>query len=144
MDQTRNQPPAQIAWVIWAALLASIIMYVGIGLFLRQQGGGAQFAGELGVLRVALLVASFGVSAVNLLLPRLIGRNLQFFQLSIMRWAFSESIAIFGFVLFFLGDTLEVFLLFVAWALGFFLLLAPTRSARQRHAQTRGEVTPIG
>ncbi|MDP8222529.1 MAG: hypothetical protein P9L99_04150 [Candidatus Lernaella stagnicola] len=143
--QTNTEPTPTTVWILWFALLSSVAAYAVIGVFLRQMNGADAAAPDgIAVMRYALLGVAFAVTCINFLAPRLFGPKFNFMQFCIIRWALAEAVAIFGLVLIILGEELPVLLIFVAWSIALFMILAPTEGAKRRHDESRMSTPSIG
>jgi hypothetical protein len=131
------EPPKNTAFIIWGALVVSVLVYFGVGFFLHQSGEVGQANETLPTLRLVLALVACGETVIVVLFPKIMaGKIPTFFTMSIIRWALSESIAIFGLVLVLMGDQVAVSAGFVVWSLVLILATAPTDRAR---ARWRGE-----
>lgn len=102
--------------VIWAAFLASALIYAGLGWLLKDTRGASVNQEILHWAQIFLGLGSGSIVLTTFLLRQalaaLSGRSYR--NYCIVRWALLESIAVFGLVQFFLGGQFEVLLLFVA------------------------------
>lgn len=114
-------PDPQLAWIVWGALVLSIPVY-GAVLVLAPMEGGAEpellrlFRLALPLAAAAEIVAIVVVRKVMFFGPLEEGEfedldelHQGYFTTSIVTWALAESIAIYGFVLSFLGAPLAYF-----------------------------------
>ena len=121
-------------WIIWGALVSSLSLYVGIALVIQPCGGCppallaamASVAGTTAlasvVIRVRLLVRPAHAGRLDLRQPEGAQR---FLVISILTWALSESVAIYGFACFMLSGSFAVMLPFIAASLALFAYHAP-------------------
>lgn len=84
----------------------------------------------LGALSLIFTVAIFG------LLPR-IAKQAGYFVFCVLRWAFTESIGIFGLVLLLIGCSQTVFFAFLGWSVVLMLLLFPSASNQLQFERAR-------
>jgi len=123
-----NKQQLQTLWILFLALLSSVVIYAVVAVIIDAQGG-PQNAGEggfdLATLQILFLALGAGSTLMSFILPGLLVRTppqaeaLPYQQLvtkKIMQWAISESIAIFGLVLYFLTGELDYAYLFAAWS----------------------------
>ncbi len=113
-------------WIIWAAITFSTFIYGGIAYF-----------PQIGIVKtdpdpdfIQTLTLAFGAISTaaivgQSLLSTLLARALPFEVFCIMRWALSESVAIYGLVLFILSGSWPLFLAFLFPSLVMLLLLFP-------------------
>ena len=125
-------------WILWSALLTGVVIYGVIATILPATTP----VPELQTLMLAITVIGLVVTGVVLLGARMIARGTkQYFIFSILRWALSESVAIGGLILHFIGASANVTYAFVGWSIVLFLVLAPRDSDRARfesHLSDRG------
>lgn len=133
--------PGQTLWIIWLAIFGSIFLYLLIGIVARQQGMAAQMEENIALIRWVLTAVAIGETGLVIFLPVFSKSVTAFGTLCIIRWALTEAIAIYGMVLYFLGDDVWVLLFFCAWAAIQMGLLAPTKSARERSRARRTATT---
>lgn len=119
--------------VLWGAMLMSLFVYVAIGLFVFPQRKTPPVDPKMiEVMQIALGALSLiSTLAIFGLLPRL-AKKAGYLVFCTLRWAFTESIGIFGLVLFFLGCSQTVFFTFAVWSILLMLLLFPSDSDRKR------------
>jgi len=127
--------PGQTLWIIWLAMFGSVFLYLMIGIMARQQGFAAQMEENVELVRWILLAVSLGETGLVFFLPLLPSFAPSFGTLSIIRWALTEAIGIYGMVLYFIGDSVWVLLIFCAWAAMQMAVLAPSRDAARRHRE---------
>ncbi len=122
-------------WVVWGTLTLSVFLYLAAGFVLRTFGdfpaGDENF---VQTLLMALTAISMGMTGVILLAGRLFGR-LPYTSYLIIRWALSESIAIYGLVLYIMGADLAYLLGFGVWSVVLMLLTMPTRSNEDKYLE---------
>jgi hypothetical protein len=130
MSQSAPTPATRTLWIVWASMLATLIVYAAIPFLVP--GGQARDP----LLEQAMLLGLFGVAAASAI-GTLIARNLmivqpaqrgdldlgsgpalsRFASVSIALWAVAESIAVYGLVLYLLfgkAGYLHAFLLAAA------------------------------
>lgn len=156
-------------WIIWGAMMGSLVLYVFIcyqwGDELRQAGSPA--AVPVGTMRTLFFgITVFILAAARLIRKFMLARrpeapavmtstapgsgNPSLFLATystavIVSLALSESIGIFGLVLFVLGDSLQVFRLFVAISVAALYFFRPRREELGAYAAALidgGDVTP--
>jgi formate hydrogenlyase subunit 3/multisubunit Na+/H+ antiporter MnhD subunit len=131
-----NDKQLKTIWLLFLALLMSIVVYAVVAVMIEEQGGP-------GVGEVDAAASEFfqnillGVGAVSTLasifVPGLVIRSRQGEALSyerlltkkIIQWAISESIAILGLVLYFLTGDLDNMYIFAAWSAAVMLFHGP-------------------
>lgn len=128
----KQRPATTNAWIIWAAMIVSIGLYGFVVVWLRMQGTEPPPDPDpmLGlILPVATLAPAAGSLAVGRLVKLGNGHPLTTW---ILRWAMAESVAVFGFVMLFLGvnDLVGAGLL----GAGALLILVQPPSARELEA----------
>ena len=120
-------------WVVWGTLTLSVFLYLAAGCALRTFGdfpaGNEDF---VQTLSMALTAISMGMTGVVLLAGRIFGR-LPYTSYLIIRWALSESIAIYGLVLYIMGADLPYMLGFGGWSIVLMILTMPTRSNEDKY-----------
>ena len=116
---------AKVLPIIWFALFSSIIIYTVVGFVVAPEP--PQNAEDLAMLPMVFGAVSLGITGIVFMARVIFASITDFIVFSILRWALSESIAVFGLVLTFLtGNTLFV-LVFALWSAHLFLLTFPTR-----------------
>lgn len=116
----------QSLWIIWGAMLTSIAIYAGVALFAAPPPPEEPDNTTL----IAIAATAIGPAVMWVLAPRLFKNN-PFQVTSIIRWAFGESIAIFGLVTKFLGGPVALMAVLMAWGAVLIALSAPTAARRQ-------------
>jgi len=136
-DPSNSPAAASIQMILFGAFVVSHLLLAGIGVFMQMSGGVEIADGAmdlmlpvLGVVAVSTLVATF--TAV----PMFLGDS-PYQVYMIMRFAFAESITIFGLVLAMSGVPLEYCAAFWGVGLATHLTLAPTQRDRELHAERR-------
>lgn len=130
-DKKAAQP--QIHWIIWGALTFSVVIYAVVGTIVA---GNPNPAPELQLMLPIFTVLSLSITGMVLFGSRLIANATKvYFTYAILRWALSESVAIFGLVMKFLGADALVLYVFVGWSLLLYLVLAPRQSEIERFEQ---------
>lgn len=126
-----------VSWILWGAFSISHLLFVVLGQFAPTPEA-AVAAEELQPILIGLSGAAVGMVMFSLgLAPRLFAKA-PYFTFSILRFAFAESVTIFGFVLAFMGADWRVPVTFAAFGLLLHFLAAPTEADRRRH----DEATP--
>lgn len=135
----------QQLWILWGALLASLLVYAAIPLLLPAVeappadaawvGGGAALAGlaALGSLALRRLALVGPVGRGELDLGSHAGQT-RLYLVSMLCWALAESVGIVGLLLFLLYRRPELVYPFLAAAIGLMLYHAPRASALRRLA----------
>ncbi|MBZ0274094.1 hypothetical protein K8I61_18795 [bacterium] len=109
--------------IIWSSMIVSVLAFGVLSvIFYQYENAKENVGGPL--LFVAFSLLAVAVSMASLLMRRRGYRHDAAATLPIVSWALAESVAIFGFVLVFLGGPLIVGFLFAVWAL---VLLVMTR-----------------
>ena len=133
---TRNAPPPQTLWIVWGAMLASLIAYLAISWVVPVETRGSAPgvpAAALGLVAATTAAASFVLRRVLVAAPIEKGSldpdtaagRARVFQASVLCWTLSESVGIQGLVLFFLYGSRPLLYAFLAAALVLLLLHAP-------------------
>jgi hypothetical protein len=113
--------PPQTLWIIWIALLTSVVFYAVIALYVPIAATDVapemvrtmvQLFGGLALCNIGLVFGMRGLFAKRLAYP----------AYCIVRWALCESAAVLGFVLHVMGASTEVLGAFIA-ASGFAMVL---------------------
>jgi len=134
-SQLSGIPPekaARVRWTIWGALLFSVFLYGGVGFFAAGVGTAEPDPNFLNVLFIALcFVSVFTSTAVLFLLGRFMSNTCDFITYCIVRWAMSESIAIFGLVLALMGAQARP-LIFYVWSAMLMILTAPSTNNEKK------------
>ena len=116
----------QTTWILFLALLSSIVIYVVVAVVIDAQGG-PQDMGEAGLdpelLQYLFLGLGVASTIASLVIPGLVfrsepGEPLSFerlFPKKIMQWAISETIAIYGLLMYFMTQDLGYMYIFAAW-----------------------------
>ncbi|MDH3519977.1 MAG: hypothetical protein OEM49_05915 [Myxococcales bacterium] len=142
MASQQPAPPAQVQWLIWAALLVSLVVYGLLPIVIDLDLG----APSLPEPTVVFALTAIGVAtAVGTLVARQIllvrparRRELdlatseglaRFFQASLIFWTCADSIGIYGLLLYFLFQKLAYLYAFLVAAAGLMLYHAPRIAA---------------
>lgn len=128
VDSSRKK----IVWIVWFALVNSLFVYLIVGYFVRQSNQAMVNNDILPVLTPILAAISFVISVLIFLLSPKLAKKRNFFTYCIFRWAFAESICIYGLVLFILGATWYIFGSFFILSLFLFMILMPTQATLDR------------
>jgi F0F1-type ATP synthase membrane subunit c/vacuolar-type H+-ATPase subunit K len=122
-----NKQQAQTLWILFLALLSSVVMYVVVAVLVDSQGGPQgvdQGAFDLELLQYVFLGLGAVATVASLVIPGLVIRSepdevlpfQRLFTKKILQWALAESIAIFGLLLYFLTGDLGYTYIFAAWS----------------------------
>lgn len=147
-------PPLMTLQIIWAALLLSAGMYVGLAFFVPFRGAGDM---DIRVMELAFTVVALGLLAVSFVLPRRMlaqaaaakcaeekkePGSLSLSELAmlaqapwIIRLALCEAVAVFGLVLVFLSQQPMKIVPFAALSALAMLAAFPSESALRRAAE---------
>lgn len=138
MNETHRAPAPVVLWIVWAAMLASLVLYAAMPLFFA--GSGADDPAFERVMLIALsavaLVSGIGtLVARNLLIVQPARRGeldlrsaaglAHFFPIAVVLWAVSESIGVCGLLLCFLFGKLAYLYSFLFAAAALLLVHAP-------------------
>jgi hypothetical protein len=120
-----------VIWIIWAAILLAVPVYAIIGQFAATSSA-ADNAGNLPLLIPAFVAISIGASVIVLFMARkLFAKGGNYLAFEIIRFAISESVAIYGLILKLCGGGAISYLFFI-WSAVLLLLVMPTRSDRDK------------
>lgn len=137
----RNAPTPQLLWILWGSMLVSLAIYGFIPFFVaweHETPGSDALVIALGGVAVSTAVATFVLRRLLLAAP-IANRSLdpstpagraRIFQAHLFCWVLSESVGLYGLVLFFLYGSRPLLYGFLAGAFVLMLLHAP----RQIHA----------
>jgi len=131
-----NKQQLKTIWILYLALMSSIVIYAVVAVMIDAQGGprgGEREASDLELFQYVFLAAGVVVTMASLVIPGLVVRSprgdvLPYERLvtkKIVQWALSESVAIFGLVLYFLTGDLDYMYIFAAWSAAVMLLHGP-------------------
>lgn len=136
MREVKAMPPAdtppQTLWVIWIALLGSVIAYAAIGVYvpISTEAVPSETVHLLtqlfGFLALANIGVVFGLRGV-------LAKRLPYVTYCIVRWALCESAAIFGLVLHIMGASLTILGAFVTASAFAMVLVRPGESDRESY-----------
>lgn len=145
MDQDKLKNRKFMFWLIWAAMLGMLFVYLGLAVYLGELGDGPD---EVDWELVSMLLYVF--AAVSVLdVAFAIGFRIfsffrkldagefdssdtvanKYFRISIITWVLVEAVAIYGFVLFILSYELNYYLAFMAPALVLMVIYRPKLGA---------------
>lgn len=125
----------QTTWILWIAFVTAVALYGGVGAWLVHSGsvgGSAEGLPRTEILVLGLAVVALGATGFVAMGGGLFARTSDFRTWSIVRWAVSETIALFGLVLAVLGAGLLPLAVGMLWAWGLLLLTLPTQREQQR------------
>lgn len=122
-----NRQQTRTLWFLYLSLMSSVVLYAVVAVLIDGQGGPKnleQGGLDLATLQIVFLALGVGATVMSFVIPGLVvraprGEALPYQSLvtkKILQWAFSETIAIFGLVLYFLSGELNLVYVFAAWA----------------------------
>ncbi len=127
--QVPPAPPARVQWIVWAAIMMSLLVYAAMPFLLpagasASEGGDVVFVGTFAFMAAMCAAASLALRHLLLIAPLERGEldpssaagRARFFQVSLICWLLAESVAVWGLVLFFLGGSLVLLYGFVLGA----------------------------
>ena len=122
MSSESSQASIQITWIIYGALCMSMIVYgvVGFLIVVPPEEPNTDM-----IIPLALAVVSLVTGTGTLFVDKFSQGDYQ--TRNIIKWALSESIAIYGLVLYFLTTNLVYLLSFIAFALALMAVHAPNK-----------------
>ena len=131
-----NKQQLKTIWILYLALMSSIVIYTVVAVMIDAQGGprtGELESSRLELFQYVFLAAGAAATVVGMVIPGLVvraprGAALPYERLvtkKILQWALSESVAIFGLVLFFLTRDLDYMYIFAAWSAVVMLVHGP-------------------
>ena len=123
--------------IIWGALFVSLFMYLGVALIAAPEPASEPELTD--TLAIALSAIAIGITGVVVMASGVF-KNINFHSYTIIRAALSESIAVFGVVLFFLSGEVVYLGAFLAWSMGLFLFIFPSEKAKLAHQGDQGLV----
>ena len=138
-----NAQQHKTIWILYMALLSSIVIYAVVAVVI-DGGGGPQNAGDGGfdpaMLQYMFLALGAGATVMSFVIPGVVvraepGEALPYERLvtkKILQWAMSESIAIFGLVLYFMSGELDNMYIFAGWGVVVMLMHGPFGLAPDR------------
>ncbi len=131
-------PAPRVLWILWIAYLNSVLIFGGVGFFVRSQLDQVPEDDVLvPVLAMALLMGVVA-SVVVSLGGRVAAAQLPTWQTwFLIRCAFAELPTLVGFVGFYLGGPALAFVAMLAWSLGLLLLCMPTARDREAWEQAK-------
>jgi hypothetical protein len=118
-------------WTIWGALFATIPIYAVVGIIQRNAAGAAPPQETVKIMIPALGALAVFQTILVLFVARKIFASLPFLTFCILRWALSESVAVFGLVLMILGAVPAFAFAFFVWSMMLMILTAPTSSLEE-------------
>lgn len=124
MSSEPTQANMQTTWIIYGALCMSMIIYGAVGFAVVEP---PEEANTDMVMPLALGMVSLTTSAGTFFVDKFIQGNYQ--TRNIIKWALTESIAIYGFVLYFLTANTVYLLAFIGFALALMAVHAPNQRA---------------
>ena len=124
MSSEQSQANMQTIWIIYGALCMSMIVYgvVGFVVVTPPENPNTDM-----VMPLALAMISLTTGVGSFFVDKFVQGNYQ--TRSIIKWALTESIAIYGFVLYFLTANNVYLLAFIAFALALMAVHAPNQKA---------------
>ena len=124
MSSEQSQANMQTIWIIYGALCMSMIVYgvVGYVIVAPPEDPNSDL-----VMPLALAMISLTTGVGSFFVDKFVQGNYQ--TRSIIKWALTESIAIYGFVLYFLTANNVYLLAFIAFALALMAVHAPNQKA---------------
>jgi hypothetical protein len=130
--------PPQTLWIIWSALLVSVLMYGAIGVYVPVVGA------EMPSETVKMLTQIFALMAFTNLglvfgLRGLFAKRLAYVAYAIVRWAMCEAVALLGLVLHFMGGSLQIMAAFCGASAFAMVLLRPSEGDREGYEEAKKE-----
>ncbi len=122
MSSEKTQANMQTIWIIYGALCMSMIVYgvVGFVVVTPPENPNTDM-----VMPLALAMISLTTSVGTFFVDKFIQGDYQ--TRCIIKWALTESIAIYGFVLYFLTANIVYLLAFIVFALALMAVHAPNK-----------------
>jgi hypothetical protein len=140
-----QENPAQMKktmWILWGALIFSMFVYMGLGLFLQSQAdfkaGDSYQTIQVPLILVAILLTGFVLSFWSKILTPPHGELGAYFTPFLIRMALSESIGLYGLLLSQIGAPATYLFVFIGWGVLLQLSLAPTESSIREFRQKYG------
>ena len=124
MSSESTQAVMQTTWIIYGALCMSMIIYGAVGFAVVEP---PEEPNTDMMMPLALGIVSLTTSAGTFFVDKFIQGNYQ--TRNIIKWALAESIAIYGFVLYFLTANTVYLLAFIVFALALMAVHAPNQKS---------------
>ena len=122
MSSEKIQAHMQTLWIIYAALCMSQLIYGVVGVVVVEP---PEEPNTDMVLPIALSLIALSTSGFSLFVGKIIKGNYQ--TSCIIKWALTESVAIYGFVLFFLTGNTTYLGAFILFSLALMAVHAPKK-----------------
>jgi hypothetical protein len=130
-----RSPTTPIAWILWGAFVLSHLTFVAVGQLSAPES--ALPPDELQPLVITLSGVAVGIVVFSLTMaPRVFSRS-PYLTFSLLRYAFAESVTMFGLVLALMGADWRIPVTFAAFGLLLHALAAPTAADERRHERGR-------
>jgi hypothetical protein len=147
MPSQPKQTPIPVPWALWLAFTWAVLLYGGLGFYLRGQADPPEGVETtvLALLGLGLGAGMTGSLIIGLGTPLAAPRIGSWQAWLILRLALAELPALMGFAAYFMGGTSLGFFALLAWSLGLMLLSMPTsrdREAFDRARAASGRQTP--
>lgn len=126
VNQTTGGPPIQTTWIIWGAMIFSLVPNLLVG-EIGRPAPEAVDATQAEKLLSPIIILGVIISMFCLTFLKRFMKSSPYIVYCIVRWAGAESIAIFGLLLSFLGAPPICLRLMVGWSALLFLLQRPTK-----------------
>ena len=126
-------------WSIWSSFVYALVIYGGLGYFLRPQSSNPD-----GLVFLSTLMLVFGVLVLFQTLfflfgfPQLASR-MQYSTYCLVRWVCAEAIGAYGLVLLLQGASVQMGVVFIGWAFLLEMVLMPTGKDRERYEFFRSQ-----
>ena len=127
MSSESTQAAMQTTWIIYGALCMSMIIYGAVGFAVVEP---PEEANTDMVMPLTSGMVSLTTSVGTFFVDKFVQGNYQ--TRNIIKWALTESIAIYGFVLYFLTANTIYLLAFIGFALALMAVHAPNQRAYEQ------------
>ena len=140
MSQQSLDQAVRVNFIIWGALIMSVVIYSVIGTIIVPE---AAVDVPLETMRWVFIATGVGTTGALFVIRNAFGGRIRvrtpqsWATRNILSWALSESVAIFGLILRFLGDSTTFLYGFAAWSVLLMLRYRPTREGLEDWVKDR-------
>ncbi|GEM_PF-4919340 len=124
----------RLSWLVWFQFVLTLVILAAVG-FVIGPAGAAGVPAESAGLLVPVFIGAGGLGTVILFaLSPALARSVKgnYFSYVLVRGAFAESIGVYGFVLYLLGASRNLFPVFLVWSLALLVLVMPSSADQDR------------
>ena len=124
----------RLSWLVWFQFVLTLVIFAGVGFFIGPAGTAGVPAGSAGLLAPVFIGAGGLGTVILFALSPALARSSKgnYLVYMLIRGAFAESVGVYGFVLYLLGASRNLFSVFLVWSLALLILIMPSSADQDR------------